>query len=422
MSDFYFSDDPARGIFERLICRELKMLKIVKNFVQAPSSGGVVLFLCVALSLALANSPFADSFDSVLNTSLGVETDSVQLRYSVSLWINDGLMAVFFLLVGLEIKRELVSGELSTPRQALLPILCAIGGAIVPAGIYFLVNQGSETASGWGIPMATDIAFALAVVAMMGKKVPVSLKIFLAALAIVDDLIAILVIAFFYSAELDTAYLYYAFGVLMWLVIMNRMGITSLVFYIIPGLFMWYFIHHSGIHATIAGVLTAVTIPLTVKGKGRNASPLLKLEHALVVPVNFLIVPLFALANTNIRFEDGMLEGLASPLGVGIILGLVLGKPIGVFLMTKLAIVLRIGSMPQGASWMQIIGIGLLAGIGFTMSIFIALLSFSDASMIAEAKFSILIASLISGLLGCILLSRATSTEKEEKLSGQNQG
>lgn len=422
MSDFYFSDDPARGIFERLICRELKMLKIVKNFVQAPSSGGVVLFLCVALSLALANSPFADSFDSVLNTALGVETDSVQLRYSVSLWINDGLMAVFFLLVGLEIKRELVSGELSTPRQALLPILCAIGGAIVPAGIYFLVNQGSETASGWGIPMATDIAFALAVVAMMGKKVPVSLKIFLAALAIVDDLIAILVIAFFYSAELDTAYLYYAFGVLMWLVIMNRMGITSLVFYIIPGLFMWYFIHHSGIHATIAGVLTAVTIPLTVKGKGRNASPLLKLEHGLVVPVNFLIVPLFALANTNIRFEDGMLEGLASPLGVGIILGLVLGKPIGVFLMTKLAIVLRIGSMPQGASWMQIIGIGLLAGIGFTMSIFIALLSFSDASMIAEAKFSILIASLISGLLGCILLSRATSTEKEEKLSGQNQG
>lgn len=422
MSDFYFSDDPARGIFERLICRELKMLKIVKNFVQAPSSGGVILFLCVALSLALANSPFADSFDSVLNTALGVETDSVQLRYSVSLWINDGLMAVFFLLVGLEIKRELVSGELSTPRQALLPILCAIGGAIVPAGIYFLVNQGSETASGWGIPMATDIAFALAVVAMMGKKVPVSLKIFLAALAIVDDLIAILVIAFFYSAELDTAYLYYAFGVLMWLVIMNRMGITSLVFYIIPGLFMWYFIHHSGIHATIAGVLTAVTIPLTVKGKGRNASPLLKLEHGLVVPVNFLIVPLFALANTNIRFEDGMLEGLASPLGVGIILGLVLGKPIGVFLMTKLAIVLRIGSMPQGASWMQIIGIGLLAGIGFTMSIFIALLSFSDASMIAEAKFSILIASLISGLLGCILLSRATSTEKEEKLSGQNQG
>ena len=422
MSDFYFSSDPARGIFERLICTELKMLKIVKNFVQAPSSGGVVLFLCVALSLALANSPFADSFDSVLNTSLGVETDSVQLRYSVSLWINDGLMAVFFLLVGLEIKRELVSGELSTPRQALLPILCAIGGAIVPAGIYFLVNQGSETVSGWGIPMATDIAFALAVVAMMGKKVPISLKIFLAALAIVDDLIAILVIAFFYSAELDTAYLYYAFGILMWLVMMNRMGITSLVFYIIPGLFMWYFIHHSGIHATIAGVLTAVTIPLTVKGKGTNASPLLKLEHALVVPVNFLIVPLFALANTNIRFEDGMLEGLASPLGVGIILGLVLGKPIGVFLMTKLAIVLRIGSMPQGASWMQIIGIGLLAGIGFTMSIFIALLSFSDASMIAEAKFSILIASLISGLLGCILLSRATSTEKEEKLSGQNQG
>src|SRR5690606_18589237 len=263
----------------------------------------------------------------------------------------------------------------------------------------------------WGIPMATDIAFALAVVAMLGKRVPISLKIFLAALAIVDDLIAILVIAIFYSAELHIEYLLYAFVVLVLLIIFNRVGVKSLIFYLIPGLFIWYFIHHSGIHATIAGVLTAMTIPLAVKGK--EEPPLLKLEHALTTPVNFLIVPLFALANTNIRFEEGMLEGLASPLGVGVILGLMLGKPVGIFLMTKLAIILRIGSLPQGASWTQIIGIGLLAGIGFTMSIFIALMSFADDQLIAEAKFSILVASLLSGVIGYILLSRAANPAKQ---------
>lgn len=390
---------------------QIIMLKILRNFSQLPTSGGIVLFICVVVSLILANSPLGTSFERILNTSLGFETDSIHLRYSVSLWINDGLMAIFFLLVGLEIKRELVSGELSSPRQAVLPILSAIGGAIIPAGVYILVNQGTETASGWGIPMATDIAFALAVVAMLGKRVPISLKIFLAALAIVDDLIAILVIAIFYSAELHIEYLLYAFVVLVLLIIFNRVGVKSLIFYLIPGLFIWYFIHHSGIHATIAGVLTAMTIPLAVKGK--EEPPLLKLEHALTTPVNFLIVPLFALANTNIRFEEGMLEGLASPLGVGVILGLMLGKPVGIFLMTKLAVILRIGSLPQGASWTQIIGIGLLAGIGFTMSIFIALMSFADNQLIAEAKFSILVASLLSGVIGYILLSRAANPAKQ---------
>jgi NhaA family Na+:H+ antiporter len=390
------------------------MLKILKNFTDSPTSGGIILFICVLISLAIANSPLGDAFENILNTPLGFETASVHLRYTTALWINDGLMAIFFLLVGLEIKRELVSGELSTPRQALLPILCAFGGAIVPAGIYFAVNQGTETVSGWGIPMATDIAFALAVIAMLGKRVPASLKIFLAALAIVDDLIAILVIAIFYSAELHTIYLGYAVAILVLLFIFNRLGVRSLAFYLIPGLFIWYFVHHSGIHATIAGVLTAMTIPLATKGG--QEPPLLRLEHALTTPVNFLIVPLFALANTAIRFEEGMLEGLISPLGIGIIVGLMLGKPVGVYLMTKLAILLRIGSMPQGASWPQIIGVGLLAGIGFTMSIFIALLSFSDDLLIAEAKFSILVASLFSGLAGYILLSRvATRPNDNEK-------
>src|SRR5690606_28190663 len=321
------------------------------------------------------NSPLGDAFVNILNTPLGFETASVHLRYTTALWINDGLMAIFFLLVGLEIKRELVSGELSTPRQALLPILCAFGGAIVPAGIYFAVNRGTETVSGWGIPMATDIAFALAVIAMLGKRVPASLKIFLAALAIVDDLIAILVIAIFYSAELHTIYLGYAVAILVLLFIFNRLGVRSLAFYLIPGLFIWYFVHHSGIHATIAGVLTAMTIPLATKGG--QEPPLLKLEHALTTPVNFLIVPLFALANTAIRSEEGLWEVLILSSGIRILAGCRMGTPVGVYLMTQLALLSRCAPMPQRASWPQIIGVGLLAAMAFSTSIFITLLSFS---------------------------------------------
>lgn len=388
------------------------MFSKIRRFFHSPTSGGIILFICVVVSLLLANSSLNDSFVNVLSFQLGFENEYLHLKYPIALWINDGLMAVFFLLVGLEIKRELVDGELSSPRKALLPIMCAIGGAVVPAGIYFIINQGSTTVTGWGIPMATDIAFALAVVAMLGKKVPLSLKVFLAALAIVDDLIAILVIAVFYSDELHTLYLIYAAAIWSLLLILNRIGIKSLTVYIVPGLFIWYFIHHSGIHATIAGVLTAMAIPLS--GGSGKTSPLLTLEHALTNPVNFIIVPMFALANTNIRFEEGMITGLISPLGIGIIMGLMVGKPIGIFLMTKLAIILRIGSMPQGASWIQIIGIGLLAGIGFTMSIFIALLSFSDDLLIAEAKFSILVASLLSGAVGYMLLSRTAKRSKGE--------
>src|SRR5690606_6832850 len=246
------------------------MLKTVKNLFSSPSSAGILLFICVLFSLILANSPLGVSFEKVLNTDLGFETASIHLKYTAALWINDGLMAIFFLLVGLEIKREVVSGELSTPRLASLPILCAFGGAIVPASIYILINQGAETASGWGIPMATDIAFALAVLAMLGNKVPTSLKLFLAALAIVDDLIAILVIAVFYAGELLTVYLGYAAAILVLLFVFNKMGIHSLFFYLIPGLFIWYFVHHSGIHATIAGVLVAMMIPIKTKNSGES--------------------------------------------------------------------------------------------------------------------------------------------------------
>lgn len=312
-------------------------------------------------------------------------------------------MAIFFLLVGLEIKREVINGGLSTPRQAALPILSAFGGALIPAGVYLFLNANTETASGWGIPMATDIAFALAILATLGDKVPSSLKIFLAALAIVDDLIAILVIALFYSAELQIAYLGYAAAIVLLLVVFNRLGIRSLTFYLVPGLFIWYFIHHSGIHATIAGVVTAMTIPMGESNPKK--SPLLKLEHVLITPVNFLIVPLFALANTNIRFESTMLDGLLSPLGLGIIVGLCIGKPVGVLLMSKLATKLNIAQLPANANWKHIIGLGSLAGVGFTMAIFIALLSFANETLIAEAKFSILVASLLSGIIGYTLLN-----------------
>lgn len=382
--------------------------KTWKDFSASGTAGGIVLFVCLLLSLVIANSPLGETFENLLSTEIGFHSDSLHLRYSISLWINDGLMAIFFLMVGLEIKRELVEGELSSPKKAMLPILCAVGGAIIPALIYYFFNYGKPTSSGWGIPMATDIAFALAVITMLGKKAPASLKIFLAALAIVDDLMAILVIAIFYSSELDFNYLMYAAVVLGFLLILNRLKIKNILFYIIPGVFIWYFIHNSGIHATIAGVLTALTLPTTPDS---TESPLEKLEHLLVKPVNFIIIPLFALANTNIHIESQMIEGLFSSLGLGILLGLVVGKPIGIMLVSWLSVKFGIGKLPKGSSWNHILGIGFLGGIGFTMSIFISLLSFSDSILIAEAKFSILIASLISGTLGYIILSAASKTK-----------
>ena len=400
--------------FQPLTILNTSMRQVFQKFFNSASAGGIFLFLCVIASLLIANSTFGAGFENLLATQIGFENDAVHLNYPVSLWINDGLMAIFFLFVGLELKRELVGGALSNPRQAALPLLAAIGGAVIPAGAYIFLNNGTATESGWGIPMATDIAFALAVLAMLGSKVPISLKIFLAALAIVDDLIAILVIAFFYSSNIQIIYLAYAGGVLLLLIVFNKLGIRSLALYLIPGLVMWYFIHHSGIHATIAGVLTALAIPFN--SSEQRTSPLLKLEHALVLPVNFLIVPVFALANTNIRFESNVLDGLTSPLGLGIILGLCVGKPLGVLAMTALATKLNIALLPTGANLKHVVGIGLLAGIGFTMSIFIALLSFSDPTLVAEAKFSILIGSVLSGILGYIVL-RSAGKPQSYKLS-----
>lgn len=378
-------------------------LKIFAHFFQSSSSGGILLLICVFVSLVIANTGLGAFFNEFLAYSVGYETASLHLRYPILMWINDGLMAVFFLLVGLEIKREVIEGELSSLRQAVLPVLAALGGVAVPALIYFLFNgQDSETAKGWGIPMATDIAFALGILSLLGDKVPSGLKIFLAALAIVDDLIAILVIAIFYSSKLHFLYLGYAGAIFILLMVFNRIGVKNLFFYLVPGAVMWYFIHHSGIHATIAGVLVALTLPTNEED---TDSPLEKLEHALTRPVNFMIMPIFALANTNIAFESEMVQGLTGNVGLGIILGLFLGKPTGIFLMSWLSVKIRAADLPSETTWIHVLGLGLLGGIGFTMSIFIALLSFSQQAFQNEAKFAILIASMLAGISGFLLLS-----------------
>ncbi|MCF2489314.1 Na+/H+ antiporter NhaA [Dyadobacter sp. CY347] len=382
-----------------------------KKFFQSSSTGGIILIICVIISLIIANSGAGPGYENLLATEIGADLGGVHLRYPVLLWINDGLMAIFFLLVGLEIKRELVEGELSSFKKASLPILAAMGGVLAPATIYYAFNAGTETAAGWGIPMATDIAFAIAIISMLGKRAPSSLKIFLSALAIVDDLIAILVIAIFYSSDIHYTYLLYAFGIFVFLLVLNKLKVKNLAAYLIPGLFIWYFIHHSGVHATIAGVLTAFAIPTTPDA---TESPLEKLEHFLVNPVNFIIMPVFALANTNIQFEAGMLAGLTTVLGLGIIAGLVIGKPLGITIFSWVAVKLGIAKMPKHASWLHIMGVGMLGGIGFTMSIFIALLSFTGKELIlSEAKFSILTASVISGIIGYIWLSRVEQKRKK---------
>ncbi|WP_336689503.1 MULTISPECIES: Na+/H+ antiporter NhaA [unclassified Chryseobacterium] len=379
-----------------------------KKFFESSQASGIILIFCVLVSLLIANSSFAESFQHFLDREAG--TEIFHLKYPVSIWINDGLMAIFFLLVGLEIKREMVEGELSSFKNASLPIFAAIGGMLVPAAIYSFFNFGTSYGNGWGIPMATDIAFSLAIISMLGKGIPNSIKIFLAALAIVDDLGAILVIAVFYTEQIHWIYLLLSLGITALLFLLNFLKVTRIIFYLIPGLFLWYFLHHSGIHATIAGVLLAFTIPTNVFNV--EISPLEKLEHQLHFPVSFIIMPVFALTNTNITFNNEMMGGLTNTLGLGIIIGLVAGKLVGINLFSLIAIKLKLSSLPQNSTWMHMIGVGLLAGIGFTMSIFIALLSFKDEIPIQdEAKFAILIASFIAAVSGFIILKISSKND-----------
>ena len=379
----------------------MQLSQYFRNFFQSSQSSGILLIFCVAISLFIANSSLGEGFQELLNTNLG--TAIFQLKYPISTWINDGLMAVFFLLVGLEIKREFIEGELSNIKNASLPIFAAIGGMLIPALIYVAFNYDTPYAKGWGIPMATDIAFSLAIISLLGKRVPASLKIFLAALAIVDDLGAILVIAIFYTNEIHWNYLGFSAGILLLLIALNVFKVKKAIFYLVPGILLWYFMHHSGIHATIAGVLLAFTIP--TNESTTEISPLEKLEHQLHFPVNFFIMPIFALANTNILFKSGMIDGLFTSLGAGIIFGLVFGKVIGISLFSMIAVRLKVSSLPFNSTWKQMLGVGFLAGIGFTMSIFIALLSFrGHIDVQEEAKFAILIASVLSGIIGFTLL------------------
>lgn len=374
----------------------------IKELLRSDSIGGIILIACVIVSLGIANSSLMLPYNHLLSTPLGKNFGDIHLQYSLISWVNDGLMAIFFLFVGLEIKREVLNGELSDTKNATLPVFAAIGGMVVPALIYMAFNHNTISKNGWGIPMATDIAFAIAILSVLGNRVPLSLKIFLKALAIVDDLGAIVVIAIFYTASLNSHYLLLAaitFGIQ---ITFNFWGFKNLIFYLIPGAFLWYFIHSSGIHATVAGVLTAFAIPTNPDDK---LSPLLKLEHWLETPVNFIIIPLFALANTNIHFEWAVIaKGLTSPLGLGIIAGLLLGKPIGITLCSWIAVKTKLSALPNHTSWLQLSGAGLLGGIGFTMSIFITLLSFKDVLLHDEGKLAILIASVLAALGGYVLL------------------
>jgi len=384
----------------------MRLTKLFSEFFDSEKSSGIILILCTVAALAIANSPLGDSFLEFWHAKVGFDAGSIHLKYSLEHWINDGLMVIFFLLIGLEIEREIYVGELSDLKNASLPIFAAIGGMATPALFYFLLNRGTETQSGFGVPMATDIAFALGVLALLGSKVPVSLKIFLTALAIIDDLGAILVIALFYVGDFPLIYLLLAMGVFAGLLILNRLGVLGLAYYLIPGFFMWYVMLQSGVHATLAGVLLAFAIPF---GDGGENSPSYILQHALHKPVAFLIVPLFALANTGIMLGEGWIKNLGSLNSQGVFLGLFFGKPLGIFLFSFLSIKFGLSRLPGDVSWKHIVGAGFLGGIGFTMSIFITILAFGDVGVVQNTKISILLTSLLAGITGYIILNRQAS-------------
>ncbi|HTI90845.1 MAG TPA: Na+/H+ antiporter NhaA [Puia sp.] len=417
---------------------EFRLTKLFREFFESEKMGGLILVFCTIVSILIANSALGEGWLHFWHARLDLSFSSVPLDYSVEHWVNDGLMAVFFLLVGLEIEREIYIGELADFRNALLPILAAAGGMLIPAGFHFLFNHGSPEQAGFGIPMATDIAFALGVLSLLGNKVPTSVKIFLTALAIIDDLGAIGVIAIFYTRGLALAWLAGAAAILLLLLIFNKLKINKLIFYILPGILLWYCMLRSGIHATLSGVLLAFVIPFRkpeamgranaqagetaaqrAESTGSEAShieeshnPSYRLQHFLHKPVAFIILPLFALANTGILFSAGWPQGLLSGNSLGILIGLVLGKPVGILLCCWVGMRAGWCRMPEGMRWSHLLGTGLLAGIGFTMSIFITNLAFSDAGHIQSSKIAILFASLLASCLGFASLARASRAQK----------
>lgn len=384
-----------------------RSVSFLQAFLRSEALGGYVLMLAAAAALIIANSPLAPHYFDVLGTKFGFHIGTVMLKESVLHWINDGLMAVFFLLVGLEIKREVLDGQLRGVSRIVLPGIAALGGMVMPALIYVLINLGTpDTLRGWAIPAATDIAFALGILALLGSRVPTSLKIFLTALAILDDLGAIVIIALFYTSELNLFALAMAGALLACLVCMNRAGVLRLTPYLLVGVVLWYFVLKSGVHATLAGVALALTIPLRpqTQGHGGAYSPLHALEHALHKPVALLIVPVFGFANAGVSFAGMGLSSLAQPVPLGVALGLFLGKQLGVFGFAWLAIKTGMASLPRHASFTQLYGVALLCGIGFTMSLFIGALAFTDPAAVDATKIGVLTGSLLSAVAGFLLL------------------
>ncbi len=373
----------------------MKVTTLFKEFFESEKSSGIALIACTLASLFLANSNFGDSYQDLFHIKIG--------SHSIGHWINDGLMAIFFLLIGLELEREIYKGELSNIKNAMLPIFAALGGIVVPAGLYLFFNYGTPTQSGAGIPMATDIAFALGILSLLGNRVPVTLKIFLTALAVIDDLGAIIIIAIFYTKSLSILNLGIALGIFALLLAFNRLKVRNLIPYLIGGVIMWYFMLNSGIHATITGVLLAFAIPF---GNGDKNSTSYILQHFLHKPVAFIILPVFALANTAILLSGNIQETLSENYSIGILLGLIAGKPLGIFILSYATVKLGFCKLPPGISWKSIFGVGLLAGIGFTMSIFITLLAFENETIINNAKLVILISSLTAGILGFFTLKQ----------------
>ena len=381
------------------------LTKLFSAFFNSEKAGGLILVFVTILSLVLANSNWQTEYINLWHFDLG--------GHSIVHWINDGLMTIFFLLIGLELEREIYQGELSDIKNASLPIFGAIGGMIVPAALFLLLNYGTDTQAGAGIPMATDIAFAIGILSLLGNRVPTSLKIFLTALAVIDDLGAIIVIAIFYTTSLAFTNLFIALGIFGVLLLLNRLKIHNLVPYLIGGVAMWYFMLHSGVHATITGVLLAFAVPFS---NGGERSPSYILQHFLHRPVAFFILPLFAVANTCIAIGDTWQSGLGQPNSLGILAGLLIGKPLGIFLFSFIGAGLGLCVIPSDLKWKNIIGAGFLGGIGFTMSIFVTLLAFDNDDMVNNSKIAILIASFIAGIIGFIFLKLTLKTpiEKEE--------
>lgn len=423
-----------------------RIVRPMQEFIQQSTSGGIVLIVATIVALLVANSPFADGYFTILHTSIGVTVVPFTIQEDLLHWINDGLMVIFFFLVGLEIKREALVGELASLRAAMLPIVAAAGGAVVPAIIYIVLNRNGTGAGGWAIPMATDIAFALGALSLLGSRVPFGLKIFLTAVAIVDDLIAVLMIALFYASDLNLIALGIGLAVLLLLVGANVLGFRDPIVYIVLGIVVWLAFLESGVHATIAGVLVAWTIParsrieparflddarhlldefeqcsleptrmLTEEHQEAAVrdmedlcegvqAPLQRVEHNLNPWVSFGIMPIFALANAGVAITPDAFGSQSTPVMLGIVLGLVFGKPIGLLAASWLVVRFRVGSLPQGVQWSHMRGVGFLAGIGFTMSLFVTSLAFGDAALQEAAKLGILGASIVAGVVGCGLL------------------